>query len=941
MIKKLTLLLLLFSSALYAQHKTQIIAFLDSDKDILRIEQKLEIYNNSDASWDHIILLDWANAFSSNQTPLATRFAEDFKNRFQFAIDEDRGSTTFTATDSLNTNYRLERVKGQQDIIKLYLKEPLPPGATRQLEMNYVVKIPKDNFTGYGKNSIGEYSLKYWYLHPAPFIDGKWEYYSHKDLDDFYGAPMDFSISLHLPVTHRAISSLTTGLETKQSQRNSYLFTGEQLDAAVVHILRNTDTFKIYSVPGINVITDIEDLDVPLELKVIFNDRIASFLQSRLGRFPQKGLLVSDRYYRENPVYGLSSLPSFINPFPAGFTYEIKMLKTLSRKWIERGIHVNPREEAWVKQSIMIYLMMEYQQLYYPDLKISGKLSEVWGVRGFNVSQLKFNESYPLLYLNSARLNLDEAINTPADQLVKYNQQLGMPFKAAIGLHFLNDYLGDDSLEKSIRTFYLENQQRITNASVFRKILDKNAPKNTDWFFDDYITTHKRLDWKINQVKKTEDSVFFRVKNKSQLKIPVPVYLLDNDSIITKKWIEGIKEDSLISLPRKRADRIAINYEQLIAEFNPRDNYKTLKGFPSLNRPLEFRLFKDVEDPERSQIFLMPDIEFNIYDGLTLGTRFYNGNLLPKPVRYSIKPGYGTNSNRLVGSISLGYAYPVQNRDERLYEVRYGVSANTFSYADDLLYRRASGWLQFNYRPEDLRKNKRQSLSFRNTYVDRDRDPLNAVNEPDYNVFSINYSQSDDNLKRLFNYNIGTEISSNFTKATYRLRWRKLFKDNRQLDFRVFGGVFLTNSSQASGNFFSFALDRPTDYLFDYNYYGRSEDSGLFSQQLVVAEGGFKSQLEPAFANEWITTANASYSLWNYIHAYGDIGFVKNKGRDAKFVYDSGIRLNFLQDYFEFYFPIYSNNGWEIAQDNYDEKIRFIVTLDINTFVKLFTRRWY
>jgi len=100
--------------------------------------------------------------------------------------------------------------------------------------------------------------------------------------------------------------------------------------------------------------------------------------------------------------------------------------------------------------------------------------------------------------------------------------------------------------------------------------------------------------------------------------------------------------------------------------------------------------------------FLMPDVEFNIYDGLTLGTRFYNGNLLPKPARYSIKPGYGTNSNRLVGSISFGYAHPVQNRDERLYEVKYGVSANTFSYADDLLYRRASGWLQFNYRPKRL-----------------------------------------------------------------------------------------------------------------------------------------------------------------------------------------------------------------------------------------------
>lgn len=941
MISRLTLILLLFTCAIHAQHKTQIIAFLESDHDVLRIEQKLEIYNSSKKPWDHIVLLDWANAFSSNQTPLAARFAEDFKNRFQFSVEAEKGNTTFTVDSKGEQDYRIQRLLNQQDIIKLYLREPLAPNESITLDLKYTVKIPVDDFTGYGKNSSGEYSLKYWYLHPAPFIDGKWDYYSHKDLDDFYGAKTDISLSLHVPAKFRVISDLPKIIETNQPERNSYLFKGNNRFEALLYVLKNTDNFKTYSVPGINIITDINDNNVPLEVKVIFNDRIASFLQSRLGKYSYENIFISDRYYRENPIYGLSSLPSFINPFPAGFTYEIKMFKALSRKWIENGIHVNPREEAWIQQSMMIYLIMEYQKLYYPDLKIGGKLSDVWGIRGFNASQLKFNESYPLLYLNSARMNLDEAVNTPADQLIKYNQQIGIPFKAAIGLNFLNDYLEDDSLEKSIREFYLENQVNSTSSNIFRTILSKNASKNVDWFFEDYITTHKRLDWKINRVKKTEDSVFFRIKNKSELNIPVPVYLMNNDSVLTKKWLKGIKGDSLISLPRKRANRIAINHEELIPEFNPRDNYRTLKGFPSLDRPIEFRLFKDIEDPERAQVFLMPDIEFNIYDGLTLGTRFYNGNLLPKPFRYSIKPGYGTNSNKLVGSISLGYAHPVQNRDERLYEVRYGASANTFSYADDLLYRRASGWLQFSYRPKDLRSNKNQSLSFRNIYVDRDRDPSTPVDEPDYNVFAINYSHSDNNLKRVFNYSIGTEVSSKFTKATYRLRWRKLFKNNRQLDFRVFAGAFLSNDSQASGDFFSFALDRPTDYLFDYNYYGRSEDSGLFSQQLIVAEGGFKSQLEPAFANQWITTVNGSYSIWNYIHVYGDVGFVKNKNRDAKFVYDSGIRLNLLQDFFEFYFPLYSNNGWEVGQNNYDEKIRFIVTLDINTFVKLFSRRWY
>ena len=129
--------------------------------------------------------------------------------------------------------------------------------------------------------------------------------------------------------------------------------------------------------------------------------------------------------------------------------------------------------------------------------------------------------------------------------------------------------------------------------------------------------------------------------------------------------------------------------------------------------------------------------------------------------------------------------------------------------------------------------------------------------------------------------------------------------------------------------------------MFDLPYLGRSEASGIFSQQYIAAEGGFKSKLETPFANQWITTFNASTTLWKYILAYGDIGFVKNKFNDPHFVYDSGVRINLVTDYFEIYFPIYSNLGWEIGQPNYDEKIRFKFTVDPQALLGLFRRRWY
>ena len=121
----------------------------------------------------------------------------------------------------------------------------------------------------------------------------------------------------------------------------------------------------------------------------------------------------------------------------------------------------------------------------------------------------------------------------------------------------------------------------------------------------------------------------------------------------------------------------------------------------------------------------------------------------------------------------------------------------------------------------------------------------------------------------------------------------------------------------------------------------RTESTGLFSQQYIMAEGGFKSKFENRFANQWMTTVNASFNIWNWIEVYGDLGLVKNSNIREKWVYDSGIRLNLMPDYFEFYFPVYSNNGWEITQTQYSEKIRIVLTLDPRVLVNLFTRKWF
>ena len=446
------------------------------------------------------------------------------------------------------------------------------------------------------------------------------------------------------------------------------------------------------------------------------------------------------------------------------------------------------------------------------------------------------------------------------------------------------------------------------------------------------------IDFKIKKTTKRADSIDVTIINKRDNILPVSVYGNSKDgTLLFKKWSAPIDSIGIVTVPSKDLKRLELNKQGFITEYNRANN---IKRFGSVfNRPLQFRLFKDVQDHRFNQMFFMPVVEYNLYDGITTGLKLYNKTLLPKGVHYKLEPQYGFKSKKLIGSASLQYTS--QFEQGRLRSIRYGFSGNYFSYDTGLFYKRFTPFMTFAFSNQDIRNNEKQFISLRNVTVSRDINPNNPQQDPNYSVFNASYVYSNPNLINYYRSVVDYQISSKFSKIALTFDYRKLFENNRQLNVRLFAGAFLFNNTKQSDDFFSFALDRPTDYLFDYAYYGRSEDTGLFSQQLIEAEGGFKSNLGVDFANSWITTINASTNLWRWILIYGDAGLVHNTDSGTKAVFDSGVRINLVQNYFEVYFPIYSSLGWETGLENYDQRIRFKITLSPKTLLGLFTREWY
>ena len=927
---------LLISFGGRAQHTNILKATLEADSKEVNIQQEFTYINASNDTLDVLYFNDWGHAYSDKNTALAKRFAEDFRKSLHLAKPEERGYTQlFGISDFEYRALQWDRTK-EKDIIKVILNNPLPPQSSIKIFFTYTVKLPPNRYTPYGYDSRGDYYLKDWYLTPAVY-DTNWQLYSNKNLEDLYTGNTNTSIEFTYPDSLFLGTNFNEVNITRYPSKQIASLKGENRKSCDI-ILNTRNNFIKHVTPYLIVVTDIQSAKYDEISQGISINRITQFINENLGDFPYEQLLVSEIDFNKNPLYGLNQLPSFIRPYQEQFQFEMKFLKTALISYMRETLFLNPRKEQWVTDAIVNYLMINYVDTYYPDQKLLGKLSSVWGLRNFHLANMPFNDQYSFLYMLTARKNLDQRLTTSNDSLIKFNQKIANTYKAGLGLSYLATYTSADEINNSIKEFYNSYKLRPVSSGDFRKVVTKNTSKDVDWFFDTYVNTDKRIDFKIKKVFKSEDSLELVLKNKTGTNVPISLFGLKKDSVLSRYWFNDIDGLDTVRITNKGEDRLVLNYDQKIPEFNQRDNWKTLNGFLSSNKKLKFQFLKDSENPYYNQIFYMPVAGFNVYDGISPGIRLTNKTILERPFIFAFAPSYALKEQSLVGFGSLNYRKYLQKSG--LYVANYSLSASSFHFQTNSRYSTITPSIGFGWRPEDLISNERRSLVFRYVNVLRDIDPsLDIETDPDYSVFNVRYNHYNNGIINFFSWFVDGQYSANFTKLAFNLEYRKLFQNNRQFNFRFFAGKFITN--ETNSDFFSFALDRPTDYLFDYNYLGRSEDSGITSQQIIIAEGGFKSQLENPFANDWIVTTNASFNLWRWIELYGDAGFIKNTGASTRFVYDSGIRLNLVTDYFELYFPLYSNNGWEIAQPAYDEKIRFVVTLSPKTLIGLFTRKWF
>jgi hypothetical protein len=916
-------IIILFFGLIYFQSEGQIVVDnhhilieFDSISKIIHLTQTSSVTNKSGNKKDTIYFYAWANAYKNKKTPLATRFIENYDLNFHFARKKHRGHIAIKSIE-INKHQKLSYsfIKNKIDILQVIIENGIAANEKLKIQFNYDIKLPNSKFTGYGIDNDNNVFLRHFYFSPA--LSAK--LYNNKDLDDMPEKPTNFAIEINgFAKNKKILSSLNKKILIENNISNP-------------KIIISNDHYNIFNIEGVKIFIYKEK---PLLQKTIREkklQRLIKYFEKNTGKYVRGDIIISQNDFKKNKIYGLDLLPKFINPFSNELVWEMKILHQLSIKYVNQ-MQIDKRKYAWISNGLASYLEYQYFQKYYPNLKLIGNISKFKIAKFYYASQVKMTEKYPWLYLYMARMNKDQALNVSLDSLSNFSRTVANPNKSALGFVMLKDEMKAGEFVKKIKQFYQYSLKNEIDDSLF---FNKFEIKNKHNWYIKYINSRQKYDYKIKKERSTNDSLYIKIIQKEQAAIPAKIYGLRNDTIVWQKQFSAIRNDTIIGAP-KNISMVGLNYFNNYPELQNNNNYIKTNSCLGLGKSLQIRLYQDFENPTKQQIYINPFFEYNYYDGVQIGGQIMNESVLHNNLNYSITPVYGFKSKSVTGS--FGVSYQQYFDDFNPYALLYGFNTKYYHYDHDLTYIRINPYFVIKNRNKHIRKRQGSNILFQYMYIDKEAE-IFKTEADNYQVFNANYSYFNINVVNDFFYSTDLQFSDKFGKLSTKLRYRFLSNKNRQWDFRIYAGYFLYNHTQS--DYFSFALDRPTDYLFQYNYYGRSESSGIFHQQFIWAEGGFKTFFDDQFANEFLISNNINIGIWKWFNLYGDIALKKNKAEKAKFYYDTGLRINLVQDYFEVFFPVYSSLGNELKQTDYHQKIRLVFSINLEELFDMFKRGWY
>lgn len=960
-----------FSTFAYWQQKVayKIDVSLNDNNHTLSAFERIVYINQSPDTLSYIYMHLWPNAYQDN-TELAKQLLEEKETVLYFNEKKYTGKIDSLDFKVNNKSVRWGTMENYPDIAKVELKQFLLPGDSIIITTPFRVKIPVGEVSrlGYIEETLaidGElfneksYQVTQWYPKPAVFDSIGWHRLPYLNTGEFYSEFGTFDVNITTPkdftiaATGELIESKTTEklktLSFHQDNVHDFAwFTDndwitESSEVTLPHSGRTVKTFSRYKRAN----RDLWRNSVKLVDSSIY------YYSLWVGDYPYKVCSAVDGGITAGGGMEYPTI-TVIGETNSITSLEEVILHEVGHNWFYGILGSNERTSPWMDEGINSY----YERRYYEEVNKNASLADVIG----DYLRLVVKDSIPLnrelhrmTFEFIASRNSDLPINLPATEYSRMNYGGIVYAKSAVAFNYLEKYLGKKLFDECMKEYFNLWKFKHPNAGNIKEIFTKKTGKNLNWFFDDLLTTTYQIDYSLNTARFNEISNKFEivVSNKGDIASPLVVSAIRDRKVVKTVWYEGFEEKAILDFPNEEYDEIVIDYYNDIPEINKSNNRIRMYNIIGKIEPLEASFFFNFDKSDKTQVFATPLIGFNTHDNLQIGFGFYNSLIKEKPFRFMILPQYSFGTQRLVGSSKITYSiYPTKDFQKVNFNLFYKKQGLDLGIAD-AEFEKKEAEINFIIANRNDRSNVKSNLSIKVSDVALNIDRRGSQSK---RYLTFNYNNENKRVINPYKLSLLAQAFDQNWKVQGEFKYHlTINKKNQKIDFRVFGGYFLENNNVgterfrltagngnliASSDLETFAYNSH-DYLFDQTMLGRFDNSHFSRQQIYNNDGAFKAGINYGLSSDWLAASNITIPTpIKFISFFGDIGTnqriidnYKDKSSSSPILYDFGVQLNIVKNYFEIYFPIKYSDEFE---DNYDvnginkyiNKIKFMFNIN-------------
>lgn len=612
-------------------------ARLRDDLNLLQGNLTLEYWNHSPDTLSDVYFHLYQNAFAKGS----------YYEKLQRANKEPIAYTTYekngkgTEVQSVKHNGAPADFSIDNTIMRVKLREALPPGGSCRFEMNFTtyfgwgsqrrrmkVFAVKERQPDGTLKTVKHFDVVHWYPRVCVY-DRNFRHATEQHLSrEFYGEFGTYDVAISLPkqyildatgVLQNAAEVMPPDLRQKLELKN---FADKKIGTPAQQIIAPDGTSKTWRFHAENVHDFAFTADPTYRIgeaywngiqcvalareenaagwqdAAEFTAKVIHAYSQDIGMYAYPKMIVADA--KDGMEYPMLTLDGGISP-----NYKGLLAHEVGHNWFFGMIGTNETYRAYLDEGFTQFLtawaLEKIEGPYDPE---NPKL------------ETRFTEVYHG-YITAAAKGYDGCLNTHSDQ---FHGALGhgggygqVYYKTAVMLYNLQYLLGEKLFLKAMQNYF--NQWRMAHPypDDFRKAVTDVAKTDLTWFFDQWLETDKKIDYKVSCVKTKYGGLNAKIKFRRKGRMQMPV----DFSVVTKS-------------------RDTLHYLIPNTYFEKKDSNRTVLprwyGWDVINKTYTAEL--DLPSPLRKVII---DPSYRLGD-----VNLLNNVSGCKPVRWSFmeKPGY-------------------------------------------------------------------------------------------------------------------------------------------------------------------------------------------------------------------------------------------------------------------------------------------------------------